>query len=233
MPRKAKKGSSRYYFTQDTEDAIIEFNTTDDQDRRNYLYEQQIYKAFDKLAENLIHTFKFYYFDMPYVDVKHEVVAFLNEKIHKFTPGKGKAFSYFSIVAKNYLIVQNNKNYHKFKSHDDVIAIDKDRNVVNEIQKQEHREIKSEFIDLYVQYWDRNLTRQFTKHRDMAIADAIVDLFRHRHNIENYNKKALYILIRERTGVKTQYITKIIGIMKKKYIEMFKYYNKHGVLPKH
>lgn len=233
MPRKPKKGSSRYYFTQETEDAIIEFNTSSDQSRRNYLYEHHILKAFDKLAENLIHTFKFYYFDMPYEDVKHEVIAFLNEKIHKFTPGKGKAFSYFSIVAKNYLIVQNNKNYHKFKSHDDVIKIDKSRNVINEVQKQELRDIKSEFIDLYVEYWDRNLTKHFTKYRDIAIADAVVDLFRHRHNIENYNKKALYILIRERTGVKTQYITKIVGIMKKKYAELFKYYNVHGILPKH
>ena len=60
------------------------------------------------MAENIIHTFKFYYFDVSSEDVKHEVVSFLVMNIHKFKEGKGKAFSYFSIVAKNYLILHNN-----------------------------------------------------------------------------------------------------------------------------
>jgi hypothetical protein len=227
-----RKRTKKLYFTQETEDAIVAFNKSNNQTDRNKLYDVYIRYAFDKLVENLIHTFKFYYFDVPYVDVKAEVVAFLNEKIHKFQEGKGKAFSYFSIVAKNYLIVQNNKNYHKFKSHRDVTAIDKNRNVINEVLKQEQRDIKSEFIDLYVEYWDRNLDKLFNKNRDIQIADAVVDLFRERHNIENFNKKALYILIRERTGVKTQYITKVVSSMKKKYAELFIFYTKHGRLPK-
>lgn len=231
MPRKPKKGSSRYYFTQETEDAIIEFNTSSDQSRRNYLYEHHILKAFDKLAENLIHTFKFYYFDIPYKDVKHEVVAFLNEKISKYNQENGKAFSYFSIVAKNYLIIQNNKNYAKLKSHGDLASVDKDRNIMNEIIKQEMRDQKKEFFDLFIEYWDRNLSKKFPKTRDRYIADAVVDLFRYRHNIENYNKKALYILIRERTGVKTQHVTKVINIIKQKYLELYQIYLKSGKLP--
>ena len=63
-----------------------------------------------KLAENIIHTFKFYYFDGGPKEVQHEVIAFMLEKLPKFVEGKGKAFSYFSIVAKNYLIQNNNKN---------------------------------------------------------------------------------------------------------------------------
>ena len=94
MPR--KKAKSRMYFTQDTEDAIIQYNNTDDRMLKNDLYVAEIGYAFDKLAENLIHTFKFYYFDIPLTEVKNEVVSYLIMNIHKFKEGKGKAFSYFS-----------------------------------------------------------------------------------------------------------------------------------------
>ena len=93
------------YFTQDTENAIIAYNKSDDRLLKNDLYVAEIGYAFDKLAENIIHTFKFYYFDVPSEQVKHEVVSFLVMNIHKFKEGKGKAFSYFSIVAKNYLLL--------------------------------------------------------------------------------------------------------------------------------
>ncbi len=91
------------YFTQDTENAIIAYNKSDDRLEKNDLYVAEIGYAFDKLAENLIHTFKFYYFDIPLSEVKNEVVSYLIMNIHKFKEGKGKAFSYFSIVGKNYL----------------------------------------------------------------------------------------------------------------------------------
>ena len=111
MPRKAKKGSTRYYFTDSTEKAIIRHNNETRPHMRERIYNEHIRTPFEKLAENIIHTFKFYYFDVPSEDVKHEVVSFLYMNIHKFTEGKGKAFSYFSIVAKNYLILHNNNNY--------------------------------------------------------------------------------------------------------------------------
>ena len=110
MPRKAKKGSPRYYFHQGTEDAIIRHNKETRPHMRERIYNEHIRVPFEKLAENIIHTFKFYYFDVPSVDVMHEVVSFLYMNMHKFTEGKGKAFSYFSIVANNYLIQHNNNN---------------------------------------------------------------------------------------------------------------------------
>ncbi len=229
-PRKKKGTGLKRYFTEETEQAIIDYNNTEDQFKRNRLYKDHIMYAFDKLAENLIHTFKFYYFDVPYIDVKHEVVAFLQEKIHKFKAEKGKAFSYFSIVAKNYLIIRNNANYNKFKNTEKVESIDSSRNIIGEVSKQNLDEECRDFIDLYVEYWDRNMTNYFSKQKDLVIVDSILELFRTRHNIENYNKKSLYILIRERTGVKTQNITKIVNIMKVSYITMFTNYQKHGCL---
>ena len=110
------------YFDENVQDAIIEYNSLDqtkDVSMRNKIYQERIHKAFDKLAENIINTFKFTYFDYGFEDVKHEVVAFMVMNIHKYDHTKGsKAFSYFSIVAKNYLILHNNNNYKKLKTHD-------------------------------------------------------------------------------------------------------------------
>ena len=74
-----------------------------------------------KLAENIINTYKFSYFDYGFNDLQDEVVSNLVINMHKFDETKGsKAFSYFSVVAKNYLILNNNANYKKLKIHDSI-----------------------------------------------------------------------------------------------------------------
>ena len=214
---KLKKKTKNYYFDQTTENAIIRYNKTDDSALRNIIYNQHISYAFDKLAENIIHTFKFYYFDVPSEQVKHEVVSFLVMNIHKFQEGKGKAFSYFSIVAKNYLILHNNKNYKKYKIHDQINVLDFGRNIGAEHLDREARDTNAEFIDQMLEYWDKNITNIFRRQKDILVADSILEIFRRRENIENFNKKALYILIREMTGTKTQHITRIVNAMKRHY----------------
>jgi len=226
-----RKPKGKQYFTKETEDAILAYNQLTDEYERNKLYDEKIKYPFDKLVENIIHTFKFYHFDVPYEDVKHEVVAFLNEKIHKYTdPEKGKAFSYFSIIAKNYLIINNNSNYHKFKNTENLETVDDSRNVINEVIREQDVQETTEFMDLFVQYMDENLPTFFKKQADLAIADSLIELFRNRHNIENFNKKALYILIRDRTGVKTQYITRVVNVMKSLYVDLFENYKITGTL---
>lgn len=228
---KVRKVKNKQYFTKETEEAILLYNQLEDEFERNKLYAEKIKYPFDKLVENIIHTFKFYQFDIPYEDVKHEVVAFLNEKIHKYTdPSKGKAFSYFSICAKNYLIVNNNSNYKKFKETDQPEAIDEHRNVINEVIRENDIEERNEFMDLFVKFMDENLNSFFKKQADLDVADSVIELFRNRENIENFNKKALYILIRDRTGVKTQYITRVVNIIKNIYMELYLNYKKTGVI---
>jgi hypothetical protein len=219
-----KKKKKNVYFTQETEDAIIEYTKSNDPIIRNIIYTKKIHPAFYKLAEIMIHRFKFYNFDVPHEDVKHEVVAFLHEKIDKYKEGGGKAFSYFSIVAKNYLIAENNKNYYQFKKKQDIEYIDAERNIVNEKIRDEYIDEQRDFIDIFVGIVEQYLPLIFTKNKDIQVADSVLHLFKTRENIENYNKKALYILIRERTGIKTQYITGVITKLKFIYAKLYKEY---------
>ena len=227
MPRKRK---NKRYFTKITEIAINAYNNCDNQHLKNKIYNRFIHYPFDKLSENVIHTYKTYYFDVPYEDVKANVVAFLNEKIDRFNGDNGRAFSYFTVVARNYLFNENNKNYERMKSRENIDAIDLNRNITNEVINKEIQEEKSDFIDHYVDYIDEHLYDLFLKDRDRAIADSINELFRNRIDLYSYNKKALYILIRERTGVDTQYITKVINKMKSIYTELYYEYNQTGFL---
>ena len=196
--------------------------------KRNKIFSEFINYPFNKLVENIYHTFRFSYFDVPYEDVKAEVVAFLVQKIDKFKEGKGKAFSYFSIVAKNYLIIQNNANYAKLKQRSDLSVLDDNRNISAEVALSDHQESLKDFTNQWCEWYDVNMNNVFSNKRDIIVADTILELFRMRDNIENFNKKALYILIRERTGLKTQNITKVINVMKRDYMKMYQVYKVSG-----
>ena len=195
---------------------------------RERIYNEHIRTPFEKLAENIIHTFKFYYFDVPSEDVKHEVVSFLYMNIHKFTEGKGKAFSYFSIVAKNYLILHNNNNYKRMKQHDGEDVMDYKRDPITELRSKEARTMKMEYIEQLAEYWRHNLSTVFKRKKDLDVANAVVELIDMRENIDNFNKKALYILIREMTGSNTQHITRVINVMRKHHDKLQQTYLSTG-----
>lgn len=225
MPRKRTK---KQYFTQDTEDAIIAYNKSTDDDFRNKIYKERIKYPFEKLAENVLNTFKFPYFDVPKSDIQTEVVSILIQKIHMFKEGKGKAFSYFSIVAKNYLILNNNSNYKRYKKTDLLSKMPETWNPENNFRADQKGDEFNEFKELMLDYWDRNLTNVFIKKRDIQIADAILELFRRSQYIENFNKKHLYLLIREMTDCKTHYITKVVNTMKEHQKKMLNDYLDYG-----
>tara|TARA_Y100000356_G_C11042396_1_gene174288 strand:- start:145 stop:486 length:342 start_codon:yes stop_codon:yes gene_type:complete len=88
----------------------------------------------------------------------------------------------------------------------------------------------SEFFEEMVQYLDTNLTTMFKRKKDIAVADAVLYLMKTRQMIENFNKKALYVLIREMTGSNTQHITRVINVIKKHYVTLNKEYAKNGTL---
>ena len=220
-----KKRQKRNYFTQETEDAIVLYNKTKSSKKRSKIYQDKIHFAFFKLTQNIIHTFKFYYFDVSSEDVKNEVVSFLVMNMHKFQAGKGKAFSYFSIVAKNYLILHNNNNYKKMKMQDSVDVLDHKKPYKS--TNPDHL-FEEEFIIQMLEYWENNLTNVFRRQKDIHVADAVLEIFRRRKNIENFNKKALYILIREMTGSNTQHITRIVNVMKKYHYRMFQEFHSTG-----
>jgi hypothetical protein len=233
--RKRKPKTKNQYFTQDTEDAILEYLAETDEHKRNLIYNSRIKYAFHKLTENIIHTFKFYYTEVDTIaELQHEVTTFLLEKLHLYQQGKGKAYSYFGTIAKRYLILYNNNNYKKLKQRAEVEAVDDDKTInidlINNSSIEDPRDEASEFIRYLLQYFDLHLFQHFPKEEDAKTADAILELFRRRENIELFNKKAIYIYIREMTDQPTSQITKVIKKMKKIYKTLIIQYTEHGIV---
>jgi len=83
------------------------------------------------------------------------------------------------------------------------------------------------FMDAYVQYCSDNLNFIFTNESDIHVADSILHIFENRENIEQYNKKALYVFIRERTGLQTNNITRVIKVLKNIYNTKFEEYERN------
>ena len=222
-----KKKKRKVYFGQEVQDAVVEYNSSTNDEERNIIYGTRIHAAFDKLAENIINTFKFTYFDYGFEDIKHEVVAFMVMNMHKYDHTKGsKAFSYFSVVAKNYLILHNNNNYKKLKSHDNMDALDRQSKSTG-FKESDYTTLTEEIVE----YFDNNMNTIFKKDRDLRIGYAIIDLMKQREDIENFNKKAIYILIREMTDVETTHITSVVNTLKKHYKKLLnKYYNNGSIL---
>ena len=228
----------RIYFTADTEKAIIAYNKSTDPDERELLFRTRIYGPLDKLAENIINRFNFSYINGSFEEIKSEVVAFLVMNLHKFTEDKGKAFSYFSVIAKNYLILQNNNSYKEEKKTiyisdqtDESFSLEELLSVDPEHELEDATSDMKEFMGLLADYWDFNLTNIFKKKRDIEIANAVIELMKRADRIENFNKKALYLMIREMTNHKTSHITKVIAKMKHYVYEQLKLYRRHGHIP--
>ena len=224
-----RRPKSKNYFTKDTENAIVRYNNEPNPEIRSKIYRDEIHYAFFKLTENIIHTFKFYYTEVDQIEhLQHEVITFLLSKLHLFNPENGaKAYSYFGTITKNWLIVYNTKNYKKRVQKAPVDELYKDDNYSYSMGEEKEKEKLSIFIDSYIQYVEDRFNVFFPKGNDAKVADAILELFRKRENLEIFNKKALYIYIREIMAshgleVKTPKITKIAsklyGLFKESYV---------------
>ena len=229
--RRGRNKKDKIYFSKKTEEAIVEYNNEEDVVKRNFIYENKIKFGFDKLVENIFNTFKFTYFDNSPIEIQKETVSHLVTNMHKFQAGKGKAFSYFSIVAKNYLIFHNNNNYKRYNQHVDISETPSESSVCLQTEDAHYKNVQSqEFMKLIVNYWEVNINKIFNKQKDLNIAYAVIELFRNCERIENFNKKTLYLYIREISNCKTQQITKVINKMKSYQNVVMKNYSIKGTL---
>jgi len=230
-----RKKNDKVYFTEDTEKAIIAYNKSVDPDEREQLFRSKIQGPLDKLAENVINRFKFPYMEGTFDEIKAQVVSFLVINLHKFTEDKGKAFSYFSVIAKNYLILHNNNSYKEEKrvlyfSDQTEDSFTLEEMLIVEPETKDSTVDMREFLKLLVEYWEFNLDRFFKKKRDKEIAAAIVKLIERIDNIDNFNKKALYLMVREMTSYKTAHITKVINKMRPQILKMLSEFRRNGHL---
>lgn len=219
QPRKRKPKTKNNYFTKETEEAILKYRNCHDPAERNRIYNEEIHYGFYKLVENIIHTFKFYYTEVDNIeDLKYEVISFLLQKLDLYNQSKGKAYSYFGTIAKRYLIIYNQKNYKKFLTNAEIGSESEDNDNANFFIQEPDPELdKLDVVERFVKYVDDNLLDLFEKEEEIKVADAVIEIFKKRENIDIFNKKAVFIYVKEMTDCQSNTITKVIKKLKTIY----------------
>ena len=228
----ARKKSKANYFTSETEEYIVKYNQSTDHDYRAKIFTDHIYLPFYKLAENIIHTFKFYYTDVEQIeDLKHEVVSvLLEQKIDKFDPTNGaKAYSYFGTIVKRWLINYNNINYKRLKQIGSFSDIEESYENTNDPDAPGIKTL-SNFVDEWVDEMYNEIDYMFTKSNELQIADAVLTIFKTRNDLDIFKKKALYIYIREMTDCETPQLTKVLNVLKVNFYDKYQKYYDLGLL---
>jgi hypothetical protein len=220
----------KQYFPIEVEDAIIKFNNTTDQIERDILFSKLIYPALDKLSEILINKFKFFNAGSNFDETKLDTIEFLLEKMKNYTKDKGKAFSYFTIVARNYLIIQTRINYKDMCSRSPIDYVDNSDEIKISNQDAFNVDIRSGFFELLTTYLNNNLQILFPKKNDFVVANAIMEIINKRDKLNNFNKKAIYIMIKEMTNTNSQHITKITNKCKQLRKNMYEDYLNFGTI---
>ena len=209
------------YWGEDQEYAVVEFNTNADMDEKHKVFVDVIEPAFRKLVENIYYTYNFNKILWDREQIEHEVMTHLYEKLSKFDISKNKkSFSYFGTITKNWMIQRCNADKNKRFIDDDNQDIIVQNISIHAYEEDEVVRHNEEFINEIIgdfDDWDAkdNYTRD-----DFAVLEIVNDILKNYERFNIYNKKQLYVYIREATDLPSRKITKSLKKIKLDYFSV-------------
>lgn len=231
MPR--KKSKNKYYFTEITEKAIVDYCNTESLAKRTKLYVEHIQPAFDELVNKIVYTYKFT--SLENIEYhKDDCKIWLTTILGKFDPSKNKkAFSYFSVVTKNWFTHKAKKqtkknrrevNYDEMVREVEAVSSSGTGNLMTEIEEREF------WMSLLTEInsW-QNLKLKLNEEK---VLNAVITLMENIEQIEIFNKKAVYLYMREITDLNTKQIVSALNKMREKYRTFKKKWNE-GEISQH
>jgi hypothetical protein len=232
------------YFNKNTERAIIKFNNSTDDVEKNKLWKNEIYPAFKTLIENLSTIHRINVVNENIDSVKNDCISHLFTIMNRFDPESGKAaFSYFDVVAKNYLIGRGMTSFKDAKKNEELFEDDKQNIKIFKSMKK-NSDYDSE---LYTMSEDdepifdkeyllgvkeflvrtKNEIKKSDDFFDLAVnkhgrnlwktINAIIYLLEHEEDIPTINKKSIRMYIKEISNLKNSQISSSLRILKGLY----------------
>jgi hypothetical protein len=213
-----KQKQNNQYFTIEHENAILEYASIIDEKRRTYLYVNYIQPAFNEMVDKIVFTYKFN--NLPNIDdLKSDCKVWLTTILDKYDTSKGsKAFSYFSVITKNWFIHKVKKNSNKKEVYlEDIKDTSDEEELVIYNEYDEKRELEEFWLALKQEMliWESKKM----KSNEHKVFKAIKVLIDDSNTIEIFNKKAIYLYIREMTGLNTKQVVCNLKKFKIKYVE--------------
>lgn len=212
--RATKKPRKKGYFTKVHQEAIVEFCKTDCHQKKEELYTNVIRQALEKLSENLIYVYGFHKQHDNVEVLKQDCVINLYETLHKFDPSKGhRAFSYFNVVAKHWLIIHSRK---KNKRQYRMVSIDDPDNEIN-VDALFHRngqyvappssKIEQEEKVEEIRQMFNEIRKRVRNEREQLCVDAIIEIFNRVDELDFLNKRAIFVYVRDMTGLNSKQLS--------------------------
>ena len=226
--KNAPKKKKKQYFGKAAHAAVIEFQNVTTQKERNSVYVEKIKPSFDKLAENLIYIHGFSKDKEHFSILKADCVTFLYEILEKFDPSKGsKAFSYFNVCAKNFLIIQSKKNTKNKTRH---VSIDDKNLTLIEKQTIENSQIirSQEAVAIFEEDKQaiikllEEIKIKISNNNEQVCLAAIMTLFKNINDLDFLNKRAVFVYLRELSGLNAKQLSVAMSNIRKHYREISK-----------
>jgi hypothetical protein len=210
MPR--KKNPNNNYFNQTVEDAVCVYLNSDNQREKENAF-KLIYPALCKIAEVWFNKLKISYYDTDSIDMQMDCVAHIVEKMHMFECGKGtKSFSYFTVMAKFYYMIHNDRNYKYYKKYTPMSYM----SVTFDKPNSDERDAKSKeakiLLEAFTMYLELNLDRILPKPKYRIVGTYLVDLLNNFERVEEINRRKIVNQMAAVDGMPSRHhITKIMN----------------------
>lgn len=222
------KKKKKYYFGKEAHNAIIEYQSEDVTDKKNQIYIEKIKPSFEKLTENLIFIHGFASCNTTFHILKSDCVSFLFEILQKFNKDKGsKAFSYFNVCAKHFLIIQQKKKNKRNSRHVSIY----DENLSNEDKTQiENHSVEKCQETQMIHKEDKHLIKEMlnqianktNNENEKKCISAITTLFNKIEDLDYLNKRAIFVYLRELSGLNAKQLSVAMSNLRKHYRDISK-----------
>jgi len=229
MPR--PKNPNNNYFNSDVEEAIHAFNLCDDERERNKLF-SIIYPALAKVAQVWRNKIKPDYIEIPPDELEMDCITFLLEKMHMVKRGKGKAFSYLTVTARNYYIQENMKWYAKHKKNPSIDAISDNYDIEDvPSNRVEEMEASAKLFDTFIEYINDNFDEIFPTKKHKLFANVFMEKVRTKGLSLDFNRRKFLNEVSAETGIERGTVTKQVNRVASQFTIFKEYYDMYGTKP--
>ena len=223
---KKKKKKKNYYFSMETQEKIVEYQQVKTKRRKDTIYVSHIHPAFVELVHSLVSVYKFKSSSEDINHLKHDCVTFLFETIHKWKPENGtKAFSYFNVVAKNWLTIHSRRLMKNAKRN---ISTDCNEGFTSYEKEQLNRIApdvgqlyldaidKADFLPKFMEMTDK-IQDKLKDEKDIRCIKAVKQIFQNANNLDYLNKRAVFVYLREISGLNSSELSSSLSTIRKHY----------------
>lgn len=216
--------SKNYYFNNETQQKIKEYQEAETKFEKDQIYVEYIMPAFDELVTKLISVYKYNASNEDMNHLKNDCITFLFETIRKWDASKGKkAFSYFNVVAKNWLTIQTrriNKNSRRsvcIDESDDMTMQEREclTAIDNDYESSPEDILRNRQVNSIILVELDKISRILVKENDKKCIYAIIHIFKNVETLDYFNKRAVFVYLREISGLDSSELSSSLSRIRK------------------